>query len=103
LGITDPKPGWDATCRAVETAINTRRNQLSPNIREHFTFLELVNKDMQSMKMAWRNKVNHAANNLFVLTSDFKPEVADKIITACQGFMLLLSTEGPLAPGGQKQ
>lgn len=96
IGVTDKKPGWDATSKALAQILATGRTPATPaKIRKHFAFLELVNKDMQSMKMAWRNKVSHAANHLFVMTSDFKPEVAEKIITSCHGFMLLLATEGP--------
>jgi hypothetical protein len=96
LGSKGKKPGWDDTSRALEKVLALGRPKATPRIRKHFGFLELVNKDMQSMKLAWRNKVSHAANHLFLMTSDFKPEVADKIITACHGFMLLLATEGPL-------
>lgn len=94
VGVADPKPGWDATCSAVEKILQAGRKSAPPDILKHFSFLELVNKDMQSMKMAWRNKVSHAANNLVVMTSDFRPEVAEKIITACRGFMLLVAAEG---------
>jgi len=96
LGVSDHKPGWDATCNAIEKILKEGRGVVAPTILQHFAFLEQINKDMQSMKMAWRNKVSHAANNLRLLTSDFKPEVANKIITSVHGFMLLLATEGPL-------
>lgn len=95
VGVTDSKPGWDATCNAVEGILRVGRKTATSDILKHFGFLELVNKDMQSMKMAWRNKVSHAANHLILMTSDFKPEVAEKIISACHGFMLLMATEGP--------
>ena len=96
IGVQDRKPGWDATCRELDAIMKKGRNTESAPIKEHFQFLELVNADIQSMKMAWRNKVNHVAGKLVVLTSDFKPQVANKIISACHGFMLLLSTQGPL-------
>ena len=96
LEVSDQKPGWDATCNAVEKILKDGREVAAPHILPHFAFLEQINKDMQSMKLAWRNRVSHAANNLRLLTSDFKPEVANKIITAVHGFMLLLATEGPL-------
>ena len=95
LGVTDKKPGWDATCSALDRVLAAGRDKAEPHIRAQFPFLELVNKDIQSMKFAWRNKVTHAANHLFVMTSDFKPEVAEKIIMSCQGFMLLMASEGP--------
>lgn len=95
LRVTDPKQGWDATCRALAKILADGRKVAPRHIQRNWDFLELVNKDMQSMKMAWRNKVSHAANKLVVETSDFKPQVAEKIITACHGFMLLLATEGP--------
>ncbi len=96
VGVNDLKPGWDATCNAVEKILKEGRTVAAPHILAHFAFLEQINKDMQSMKIAWRNKVSHAANNMKLLTSDFKPEVANKIITAAHGFMFLLATEGPL-------
>jgi len=95
LKVTDPKQGWDATCKELEKVLKDGRTNASRHIKKHFAFLELINKDVQSMKLAWRNKVSHAANRLVVITSDFKPQVAEKIITACHGFMLLLATEGP--------
>lgn len=97
IGVEDPKAGWDATCRLLEKILQAGRSCASEKLKEQFAFLELVNKDMQSMKLAWRNKVNHAAGKLVVMTSDFQPRVAEKIILACQGFMLLLATEGPRA------
>jgi hypothetical protein len=96
VGVKDQKPGWNATCNAVEKILKEGRTDAGPHILAHFAFLEQINKDMHSMKLAWRNKVSHAVNNLSLLTSDFKPEVANKIITAVHGFMLLLATEGPL-------
>lgn len=95
VGVTDLKPGWDATSNAVEKILKTGRKGASLQVLKNFAFLELINKDMQSMKMAWRNKVSHAASHLTLMTSDFKPEVAEKIISACHGFMLLMATEGP--------
>jgi hypothetical protein len=95
LRVTDPKQGWDATSKTLAKILSDGRKVAPRYVQRHWDFLELVNKDMQSMKLAWRNKVNHAANKLVVITSDFKPQVAEKIITACHGFMLLLATEGP--------
>ena len=94
--VKDKKPGWDDCSKALDRVLSAGRLKATRPVKKYFGFLELVNKDMQSMKVAWRNKVNHAANNLFIMTSDFKPEVADKIISAFQGFMHLLATEGPL-------
>jgi len=95
IGVQDPKPGWDATCRLLEKILAAGRSNATEEVRKHFSFLELVNKDIQSMKMAWRNKISHAEGKLVVMTSDFKPQVAEKIISACHGFMLLLATDGP--------
>lgn len=95
MKVTDPKQGWDATCKTLEKVLKDGRAVAPKHIQKHFAFYELVNKDIQSMKMAWRNRVSHAANKLVVITSDFKPQVGEKIITACHGFMLLLATEGP--------
>jgi hypothetical protein len=63
LGVTDPKLGWDATCHTLDKILVDGRNKCPRRLKKHFAFLELVNKDIQSMKLAWRNKVNHAAAN----------------------------------------
>jgi hypothetical protein len=42
------------------------------------------------MKLAWRNKVNHATGRPIVM-SEFMPEVAEEIIMASRGFMRRLA------------
>jgi hypothetical protein len=99
VGVTDPKTGWDATCKQVERILAAGYKAASPDIQPHFKFLEQINASMQSIKLAWRNKVNHAAGRLFLQTSDMQETTAEKIINACHGFMLVLATEGPMANG----
>jgi hypothetical protein len=63
LGVTDPKEGWDATCKKLEAMVKAGR--AANTSRLDFAFLEQLNVCTQAMKHAWRNKVNHAAGRLF--------------------------------------
>jgi hypothetical protein len=47
--------------------MNEGRNKAPRRIRSQFSTLELVSKDIQSMKLAWRNKISHAANHPAVM------------------------------------
>jgi hypothetical protein len=47
------------------------------------------------MKESWRHKIDHVANKLEWMDTDFSPEVANEIITATRGFMRRLAAELP--------
>jgi hypothetical protein len=66
-----------------------------PSLTIGFSALEQINQAAQSMKMAWRNKVNHAAGCLTVMSSDFVPDVAEEIVLGTRGFMRRLATDLP--------
>lgn len=89
IGVTDPKEGWDASCRRLETIIKEGRSKNSTGL--DFGFLEQVNVCIQSIKQAWRNKINHATGKPLVMQSNFAPYVAEEIIAATRSFMRRLA------------
>ncbi len=84
IGVTDPKEGWDASCKKLKSIVDAGRAQNTTGI--NFEFLDQINVCIQSMKLAWRNKVNHATGKPVVL-SGFPPHVAEDIIAASRTFM----------------
>ena len=96
IGVTDPKRGWDATCNETDRLLWTGGHSNAPAaVAPHFGFLEQTNQCVQTMKHAWRNKVNHSDGKLAVLGSDFTPDVTEEIIMAARSFMRRLATEMP--------
>ncbi|MGB0064554.1 MAG: hypothetical protein WBP85_08930 [Terracidiphilus sp.] len=95
IEVTDPKRGWDATCRKLKALVDGGRNTLPPKLACHFEFLEQVNQCIQTMKHAWRNKVNHVEGKLAVLRSEFTPDISEEIMMASRAFMRRLATEMP--------
>ena len=95
IGVTDPKPGWDATCNKMKILLDGGHKSYPPSLTIGFSALEQINQAPQSMKMAWRNKVNHAAGCLTVMSSDFVPDVAEEIVLGTRGFMRRLATDLP--------
>lgn len=95
IGVTDPKKGWDATYKFLSGLMREGRNKLPPSLARQWDFLEQIHMCLEAMKLAWRNKVNHAAENLTVLQSDFTSEIAEEISVATRGFMRRLASGLP--------
>ena len=95
IEVTDPKRGWDATCRKLKSLVDGGHSNLPSKFTGQFNFLEQTNQCIQAMKHAWRNKVNHIEGKLVVLGSDFAPDVAEEIMLASRAFMRRLATEMP--------
>jgi len=54
-------------------------------------FIEQMNREIDSLVLAWRHKVDHAANHLAIIrNAEFTPDVAKHIIGAVCVFMLRL-------------
>jgi hypothetical protein len=92
LGVTDPKPGWDATDKRLNWLLN---NRASVPADLDFNFLEQTKARLDSMKLAWRNKVNHAAGRLMIEKSGFTDFAAEEVIIACRSFMRHLAAGLP--------
>ncbi|HEX4771323.1 MAG TPA: hypothetical protein VH351_10850 [Bryobacteraceae bacterium] len=84
IGVTDPKPGWDATYKRLSWLINNRAS-MPPDL--NYDFLEQTKVRLDSMKHAWRNKVNHAAGKLVIERTGFSDVSAEEVIVACRSFM----------------
>lgn len=85
IGVTNPKPGWDATSTQLEKICDAGRKVYAYAIP--FNTLEQINQAVQSMKLAWRNRVYHEAGRLIVLDPQFTEPQAQEIIVATRSFM----------------
>jgi hypothetical protein len=92
IGVSDPKLGWDATYRKLDVLL---RNRASVPAELDFGFLEQTKARLDSMKLAWRNKVNHAAGRLMIEKTGFTDVSAEEVIIACRSFMRHLAEGFP--------
>lgn len=95
MGVIDPKPGWDATSKKLSQLVNDGHGKYPSTMLIAFGVCEQINQSVQTMKHAWRNRVNHAAGRLVIMQSDFVPDIAEEIIVATRGFMRRLATDLP--------
>jgi hypothetical protein len=91
LGANDPKEGWDASCKKLAQVVEAGYKANTTGL--DFDFLSQLNVCAQAMKLAWRNKINHATGKPIVMSGGFSPYVAEEIISASRAFMRRL-TEG---------
>lgn len=89
LPVTDPKEGWDASCKVLEAIVKAGYPANKTGLS--FEFLEQLNACVQAMKFAWRNRVNHATGKPIVMGGGFAPYVAEDIIAATRAFMRRLA------------
>ena len=94
IGVTDHRKGWGPTERKLREIIKSGYDHLPAALNGKFAFLEQMHREIDSMVLAWRNKLDHAADRLAILPStDFTPDIAEHIMSAVRIFMLRL-TEG---------
>jgi hypothetical protein len=90
IQVTDPKVGWGATERKLRELVKAGRTLPAVDHLD-FDFLEQMHREVESMMLAWRHKVDHAANHLAIVpNTDFTPDVAEHIKGAVRIFMLRL-------------
>jgi len=91
IGVTDPKKGWGPTSKRLSELIKGGHSNLPASLAGKFEFLEQMNREIESMVLAWRHKVDHAANHLAIVpNTDFTPDIAEHVIGAIRIFMLRL-------------
>jgi hypothetical protein len=91
IGVTDPKKGWRPTEKKLRELIRAGHSALPVQLAGKFEFLEQVSREIDSMVLAWRHKVDHAANHLAIVpNTEFTPDIARHIIGAVRIFMLRL-------------
>jgi hypothetical protein len=92
IAVTDPKRGWDATRRKLDELVRQGHLQLPAPLTGKFEFLEQMHREIDTMVLAWRNKIDHAANRLAIIpNTDFTPDIAEHIMGAVRVFMLRLA------------
>ena len=73
----------------AQQLIDGGHSKLPEQLAGKFEFLEQMNREIASLVLAWRHKVDHAANHLAIVpNTDFTPDIADHIIGAVRIFML---------------
>jgi hypothetical protein len=88
IGVADPKKGWAPTDRKLKELIKAGHSQLPSNLSGNFEFLEQMSREIDSMVLAWRHKVDHAANHLAIVpNTEFTPDIAEHIIGSVKVFM----------------
>jgi hypothetical protein len=91
IGVGDPKKGWGATEKKLRGLVDGGHTKLPATLTGKFDFLEQMNREIESMVLAWRHKVDHAVNHLAILpNTDFTPDVAEHIVGAVRIFMIRL-------------
>ena len=95
IGVTDPLPGWTATTSKLKKILDTKYPDRTPFEQENSAFLEQMYAAIHALQLAWRNKVSHVAGKLFVMSSDFHPEVAEEILVTSRALMRRLAIEAP--------
>jgi hypothetical protein len=94
LGVVDPKKGWGATRSRLSELVKGGHTKLPASLAAKWDFIEQMNRQIDSMALAWRHKVDHAANHLAIVpNTDFTPDIAEHIIGAVRVFMLRLVDE----------
>jgi hypothetical protein len=88
IGVIDPKKGWTPTQKRLKDLVDGGHNKLPANLQGDFEFIEQMNREIQSMVLAWRHKVEHAANHLAIIpNTDFTPDVTKHVMGAVKVFM----------------
>jgi hypothetical protein len=91
IGVTDHRKGWGPTEKTLRQIIAAGYSKLPASLAGKFEFLEQMNREIESMMLAWRNKLDHAANHLaLVPNAVFTPDIAEHIMKAVRVFMIRL-------------
>ena len=96
LAVTDPRPGFTSVTAALSKIIKKDHGDRTPFEVENFDFIEQVHASAEALKRAWRNKVSHTQGRLVVLSSDFKHDVAEDILSASRAFLRWLAESIPV-------
>jgi hypothetical protein len=88
IGVVDPKKGWGPTQKKLGELLKAGHSKLPPTLAGKFEFLEQMGREIDSMMLAWRHKVDHAANHLAIVpNAEFGSDIAEHIIGAVKVFM----------------
>jgi hypothetical protein len=94
IGVTDPKPGWGPTVRKLNELVKNGHTALPIALSGKFEFLEQIQREIETMVLAWRHKVDHATNRLAIVPNvEFTPDIAEHIMQSVRVFMNRLVEE----------
>jgi hypothetical protein len=96
IEVKDPKSGWTAVCNELNRVMKPAYGNMTESQKKHFGFLEQILGTIEAMKNAWRNKIDHTAGRLGLITSDFSPDIAEEIMISSRSFMRRLAVELPM-------
>ena len=95
IGVTDPKPGWDATRNELKKILAKKYDQRKTFEQAHSVFIEQINGTIEALQTAWRNKISHVEGRLLLVSKEFSADVAEEIMLATRAFMRRLVLELP--------
>jgi hypothetical protein len=85
----DPKKGWRATSKTLKDLVRGGHGALPAYLAGKFAFVEQMNQEVETMSLAWRHKIDHAANRLAILPNqDLAPDTAEHIIQSVKVFWM---------------
>jgi hypothetical protein len=79
-------------CKAINDKNWDEKTSLE---KQHSKFLQSLLPLAFAMKEFWRHKMDHIANKLEWMDTDFSPEVANDIVSATRAFMRRLAADSP--------
>jgi hypothetical protein len=87
IGVTDPKKGWGPTSKKLAELVKGGHSALPAHLQGRFEFVEQMGQEVSTMALAWRHKIDHAANRLAILPNqEFAPDIAEHIIKSIKMF-----------------
>lgn len=99
IGVTDPKKGWGPTGKRLKELAKNGHAAVPAHLSGKFEFVEQMQREVETMTLAWRHKIDHAANRLALLPSqDFAPDLAEHIIKSVKMFAIRLAEGMPETP-----
>lgn len=94
IGVTDHKKGWSATCNQLARLVKDGYQNKPAYVGLEFDFLLQINQEIDTMKLAWRHKIDHVDGHLSIVpNAEFAPDIAEHIIGSVRVFMLRLADE----------
>jgi hypothetical protein len=99
IGVIDPKKGWGATRKKLGELVDGGHSKFPAPLAGQFQFIEQMNGEVDTMALAWRHKIDHAANRLAILPNQtFAPDVSEHIIQSVKMFCKRLAEGIPQVP-----
>jgi hypothetical protein len=86
VGYPDPRPGWEAVLRYVDSALKSDYNRMSALFRGDIEFISGISAQMHAVNLAWRRRVAHVERV-------YTEEEAKQIMDATKNLVQHLATK----------